>query len=812
MKRLIFVKAMAILCMLFMWVANGAADDAATITVKAPTITPASCEYNGTIMPVITADDGCSIVYVKSTSKLYTTVEDIDSNKGVKTEDSNQASITDIVGKTGNRYISAYAVKDVGGVKYKSAVTNVTYTYNRNATTKKDLTLSGSSIALDMANVSKTATVSVSANDTDGNAVTGLKYRYEVYPENIVTIDANGVVTPVHAGTASITVIFDGNDSYNAATCVIDVNVASNASSSSDNLVYTSITDIRHAGQSFNNKKSTKCVLDFTNNPATVIAIMQKHDKDINDDDKFIGSYFIIDSSNRGLWISAKDMSEKLKVSTLGLAVGSKITGIIVGTYSEGTSGIPALTETGSSPNSKVTYNNRTYTTDVKVDNSEIGDNDTPATYPFTEIKDVNSIAATNNTVGDGDIVKSSYGVYLNSIIRVPGNIRKRIYKGEVEYYLAQDEKCSIQESDGGIVNRIFFNSSQIDVNLDDYVGTSGTFEGILVKRITKEPKLIVLKDNFFQIDKIYLDENDAENRIDDLVNAGAFDDEVDVYVHRTKLVNSKSDMWNTICLPFDLTAEEFKKAFGCEISALAAPKVTGEEKIDGRLTKIGDTDATGNLLFDTQDNLTIKEGIPYLIKATGAQTKCANNAIKFTKADGTIKTPQELMGEDKDYYAAIGQKLITVVPPHQIRGTFNNNIVGGDFYFRGLYGGKTYIDGSTTELISNAGSQKYQYISTTDNYLKYLKNGSTSKFPGLRAYFYFPNWNAAENNKYQGTTTSTNSKVHLLVDYNNATGISNIESGTEPTNARIYNLAGQQVDSSYKGIVIKNGRKYIVK
>ena len=51
-----------------------------TVKVEAPTITPGSCKYNGTIMPVITADEGCSIVYVKSTSKLYTTVEDIDKN------------------------------------------------------------------------------------------------------------------------------------------------------------------------------------------------------------------------------------------------------------------------------------------------------------------------------------------------------------------------------------------------------------------------------------------------------------------------------------------------------------------------------------------------------------------------------------------------------------------------------------------------------------------------------------------------------------------------------------------------------------
>lgn len=776
-------------------------------TVNAPTITPTSCDYNGTIMPVISADEGCSIVYVKSTSKLYTTVEAIDGNKGVKTENSNKASITDIVGKTGNRYISAYAVKDVNGTKYKSAVVNVTYTYNANANVKKTLTLSASSISLDMADETKTATVSVSAKDSDGKEVTGLKYRYEVFPEGVVTIDANGVVTPKQAGTASINVIFEGNDTYNAATCVVDVNVASNASSTT--MVYTSIADIRHAGQSFKGKKSAKCVLDFTKNPATVIAIMKNHDKDINDDEKFIGSYFIIDSSNRGLWISAKDMSDKLKVSSTNLAVGSKITGIIVGTYNESTSGIPGFSETGSSPNAKVTYNNVTYTTDITVDNSEIGKENLPASYPFTEVKDVNTIAATNNIVTDGDIVKSSYGVYLNSIIKVPGTIRKKINSGdgEINYYLMQDENTKV---DGGLVNRIYFNSSQIDVNLDDYVGTSGEFEGILVKRDGKEPKLIVLKDNFFQINKIYLDENDSETRIDDLVNAGAFDDEVDVYVHRTKLVNSKSGMWNTICLPFDLTAEEFKKAFGCEISALAVPKVSGEETINGRFTKIGETDNSGNLLFESQSDLSIKEGMPYLIKATGTQTACTNASITYKNNDG-IKTPQDLMKEDATYYAAIGQKLITVVPPHQIKGNYNNKIVNGEFFFRGLYGGKTYVDGSTEKLIADGGSQKYQYISTADNYLRYLKSGSTSKFPGLRAYFYFPNWDAGENNKNQGTATSTNSKIHILVD-GNTTGISSFDSNTESAKARIYNLAGQQVDSSYKGIIIKNGCKYIAK
>lgn len=198
-------------------------------------------------MPVITADEGCSIVYVKSTTKTYTTTDEIDKNKGVKTEDSNKATITDIIGKTGNRYIPAYATKDVDGQTYKSAVTTVTYTYNVNVNAKTDITLSANSIKLDMAKPNETANINIVAKNTDGNAITGLTYSFTVYPEGIVEIAADGTVTPKAAGTASIHILFEGNDQYNAATCVVDVNVSSSATSS-DKIFYN-IADIRHATQ-----------------------------------------------------------------------------------------------------------------------------------------------------------------------------------------------------------------------------------------------------------------------------------------------------------------------------------------------------------------------------------------------------------------------------------------------------------------------------------------------------------------------------------------------------------------------------------
>lgn len=798
MKRFTSTRLFAIVCMIVMGFVQTWAQDNTTVMVKAPTITPGNCKYNGTIMPVITADKGCSIVYIKSTSKLYTTVEDIDKNQGVKTENSNKATITDIINKTGNRYISAYATKDVNGQTYKSEVTNVTYTYNKDANTKTDITLSASSIKLDMANPTATQNLNIIAKDVNGKTISGLTYSFTVYPEGIVTVASDGTVTPKAAGTASINVIFEGNDNYNAATCVVDVNVASNAIGK----VFYSIADIRHATQSSTDKskKNDKCVLIFTeNNPATVIAVMKNSDSNY-EDSKFIGSYFIIDNSNRGLWIRANDI-----YPSTNLKIGSKITGTYLASYTQNDKMVPSLYEF--SKKDRVIDGN-TYKYEFNIDHSGEANGDKPATYPYTAVEDVNTISKNNDE--NGDIVQASYGVYQNSIVSVPGIIR---LGAGGEYYLVQDENSGWDEKNNSD-KRLIINTQQIGVNLADYVNTVGTFEGILIKRGIKYAQLIVLKNNFYQINKIYLDENDDEKRIDDLVNAGAFDDEVDVYVHRTKLVNS-NDTWGTICFPFDLTKEEFKTAFGCDLTALAAPKWDGEQQDNGRLTKIG-TVIDNNLVFEKVSDFNITEGMPYLFKATGTQSVCTNDKITYKNNDGTIKTPQDLIKEDKSYYAHIGQKTITVVPPHQIKGNINNNVVNGDFYFRGLYGSKQYTEKEngnlTTTPISDNGSQKYQFISTaTGNYLKYLKSGSTSKFPGFRAYFYFPGWSAEENNKLHSSTNTSNTKVFLFVE-GSTTGISDIRTDENNNDGRIYNLAGQVVDESYKGIVIKNGRKYLAK
>lgn len=538
-------------------------------------------------------------------------------------------------------------------------------------------------------------------------------------------------------------------------------------------------------------------------NGATVVAVMTNSDEKIKDD-KFVNSFFVVDNSNYGLWISPNGAYDKnLFTTTWNLKIGSKITGSIIGDYNEGEKGMPYF---GSLLNS-VTISGTSYQTALTInrDYEASEDGTKKADYPCTTVDDVYTIAKNNDAAGN--TVNASYGPYLNTIIQVPGTIKKGT---QGEYYLVEDETTSYGTTD----KRIYFSCSQLpNINIDDYVGTSGTFEGILIKRNISDSKLIVLKGDFFKVNKIYLDENDEEGRVEYLASQGAFDGEVDVYVHRTKLV-SNANAWNTICLPFDLTKAQFKDAFGCELTALAKPTTTGSETAQQWAGQVSDKGVLSfTKLADT--DLTIKAGVPYLMQASGEQTAC----LKTIRNSENME-PEDLMKQELTYYAHVGEKTITVNAPYEVKASYNdNNIVNGDFYFRGLYGRKKYAEDAdgklTTNPISDGGSQKYQYISTaTGNYLKYLPSGSTLQFNGMRAYFYFPNWNKDNNNAAQAASQNndTNAKIHVAVMAASTTGISNISAEEASKQAEVYNLSGQRVDASYKGIVVRNGRKYLRK
>lgn len=107
--------------------------------------------------------------------------------------------------------------------------------------------------------------------------------------------------------------------------------------------VFTSIKELRDAAQTNSDKKHDDVVVKFEDsNPATVVAVMKNSEKGY-DDEKFLNSFFIVDNSNYGLWVSPKHVYDENLFTTWNLKIGTKITGSIIGDYRQNDSGMPYL-------------------------------------------------------------------------------------------------------------------------------------------------------------------------------------------------------------------------------------------------------------------------------------------------------------------------------------------------------------------------------------------------------------------------------------------------------------------------------------
>ena len=80
------------------------------------------------------------------------------------------------------------------------------------------------------------------------------------------------------------------------------------------------------------------------------------------------------------------------------------------------------------------------------------------------------------------------------------------------------------------------------------------------------------------------------------------------------------------------------------------------------------------------------------------------------------------------------------------------------------------------------------------------VKNGS--KIPAKRCYL-----------KVVKNASANNAAFYSLgTNVGETTGISSVENKIEKADVPVYNLAGQLVGKDYKGLVIKNGKKFVIK
>ena len=177
-----------------------------------------------------------------------------------------------------------------------------------------------------------------------------------------------------------------------------------------------------------------------------------------------------------------------------------------------------------------------------------------------------------------------------------------------------------------------------------------------------------------------------------------------------------------------------------------------------------------------------IPEGL-YVWEATNYDTK--NNIINFSKA---VEVPGNfpcILRNTTDQDIKLNWTWT---------GDINfGNYVGKDANTRKLGNTNVYFCGNWKEVLVTDGNQ---WILQNDGINASIVKANGTKISPFRAYF---------------TGIPQGAPAKLNFDDKETTGITNVNAA-ESNDDTLYNLAGQKVNAAYKGIVIKNGKKYLVK
>ena len=203
-----------------------------------------------------------------------------------------------------------------------------------------------------------------------------------------------------------------------------------------------------------------------------------------------------------------------------------------------------------------------------------------------------------------------------------------------------------------------------------------------------------------------------------------------DVDVANVTMTRTIKEGYNTVVLPFDLTANQVAAAFG-----------TGTEVYTFKDVPEG---TNSQINFNKVTAGTISANIPVLVKATAASDSKTFEGVQVVAPTGEVK------------------------------------VDGTNFDFVGLY---------TPLAIIPEGDY---FIG---NGALYKSKGATS-MKAFRAYI---------------RTKTPEAKINLFID-GVSTSISEINGAAKNENAAIYNIAGQRVNKTQKGIYIVNGKKVLVK
>lgn len=268
--------------------------------------------------------------------------------------------------------------------------------------------------------------------------------------------------------------------------------------------------------------------------------------------------------------------------------------------------------------------------------------------------------------------------------------------------------------------------------------------------------------------------------------------DSKDVYTHAILYLHRslKKEMWNTIILPIDLTAQQFEDTFG-QTAKLA--RYNGVA--NNRLQFLVQDDKTK---YDNETNgAFLKTNVPYIIWPSIEPEHKANYKYVATLTDGTTEN------------VTVGTSYYVINDVTLNKENVKDIIVKGDdnggYRFNGILA-QDYNDDFTFIDVAHVKAGDYTF---NQGKLHQFKNVYGMK--GFRAWFTSTNTNPENQAKPIGVEISG-------VQGDEVTGLDFVETTqSNAASSAIYDLRGQKlnaksIDELPRGIYIVNHKKYVVK
>ena len=248
-------------------------------------------------------------------------------------------------------------------------------------------------------------------------------------------------------------------------------------------------------------------------------------------------------------------------------------------------------------------------------------------------------------------------------------------------------------------------------------------------------------------------------------------DHKADVFVLPDRVLY-KDGAWNTLCLPFSLSAEQIAAS---QLAGTTIMELDTQGTYNGHKTGVDVT--TGTLYLYFKNATSIQAGKPYLIKWTRASDYAPYDYTTHITHD--IHNPEFYDVQIDNSQAAIDRQ--TVISSD------------GRVYFVGIYSGIQYL--------SSYPNLKTIYLLSADNKLRHPD--APKNMGGCRAYF-----------RLNGLNTEVKECILNFWEDDDADGFKDIRDSKDLNDGAIYDLSGRKIangqQSTAKGLYIVNGKKIL--